>query len=105
MLATVPRNASIPGPTHLQRSGSTYNSMQEINLRVLEVALTAEQKVPDLYQDYVLVGCDVVYFGRQITFWSRLPSDPKRTVIFALITVRTSNLTGILLFWISQEWS
>jgi len=34
--------------------------MQKITLCVVEVALTAEQKVPGLYQDYVLVGCDVV---------------------------------------------
>ena len=47
--------------------------MQKITLCVAEVALTAEQKVPDLYQDYVLVGCDVVYFGRQVSkFWSSL---------------------------------
>jgi hypothetical protein len=74
MLATVPRNATIPRPTYLQRSGSTYNSMQKITHCVVEVALTAEQKVTGLYQEYVLVGCDVAYFGRHVsTFLSTLP--------------------------------
>jgi hypothetical protein len=52
--------------------------MQKNTLCVVEVALTAKQKVPGLYQDYVLVGCDVVHFGRRVsTFWSSLPLSIK----------------------------
>jgi hypothetical protein len=70
---------------------------------------TAKQNVPALYYDYVFVG-----FGRLVpTFWSSLPastylpmctaSDPKKTVILALTTARTSHLTRLLLFWISHD--
>jgi len=52
-----------------------------------------------LVATYQRFGVACLYLSRYTT------SDPKRTVIFALIEVTTSNLTGLLSFWISQERS